>query len=501
MKKCRRLIVNSHFQMRKAFIIGLVFLILSGAASLTVYYITYQNNIRLTQIIGEQKKYDEVQTELCRSLVYVSTAKMTRIKISVDKVESDMKANSDAIKSTITEINRIKQLNSRLILAAVIFSVLQLIVLLYLFLKHTAGVSGQMKLLNLYLDEMIDGRKPVIRKLRDSDDFRDVFAKLTQVVKTLILLLICSASFLRCSNWTGFKNEANNTASECALSFSGEMYKDLTGVGELGAKSISSDCAYMYIGGNGPTPYIYKINISTNVMTPAIVAYTSFKSTIVGNYLWTVGGNAVQKIDKKTLVVEWSNSGTIDDGRSIAFDGTYVWCADRGPSRRLHRIHSTTHVIDSFNGIVNDAARQMCFDGTYLWLTCDTAGVVKRINPADQTFTNISILNNPWGICYDGTNIIVACMAGAVSKINPVTAAVTATGNIAGCTWICHLSYDGRYVWCSDNATHNVKIIDPVSLTLITTLTATSQPFLSCPDGRNQWVAGDNDIRVLKLVY
>jgi len=182
MKKGRTLIVNSRFQLRKAFIIGLAILIVSGIASFAIYYISYQNNIRLTQIISEQNKYDEVQTELYKSLIYVSTSKNTKFTISVDKVESDMKANSDGIKNTIAEINRVKQLNSRLLLAAVLFSALQLIILLYLILKHIAGVSGQMKLLNRYLDELIDGKKPTIRKLRNSDDFRDVFEKLSQLV-------------------------------------------------------------------------------------------------------------------------------------------------------------------------------------------------------------------------------------------------------------------------------------------------------------------------------
>jgi cell division protein FtsI/penicillin-binding protein 2 len=183
MKKGRKLIVHSRFQFKKAFIIGVAILILSGVGSLAIYYVSYQNNIRLTQIIGEQNKYDEVQIELYRSLIYVSTTKSTTFKISVDKVESDMKANSDRIKSTIAEIDTVKRVNSRLILAAVVFSAVQLLVVFYLILRHTSGVSGQMFLLNRYLDEILAGKKPAIRTLRDGDDFHEVFEKLSEVVK------------------------------------------------------------------------------------------------------------------------------------------------------------------------------------------------------------------------------------------------------------------------------------------------------------------------------
>jgi hypothetical protein len=319
--------------------------------------------------------------------------------------------------------------------------------------------------------------------------------------KTLLKPSLCCAVILwvSCSNF--INDYADKENDPCpGKSWSSETYVDLNGPNETGSVGIVADCYYMYVGGRyDTTPYIYKISIATHEINYAVIPKNVFSSIIVGNYIWAVGGGtSIQKINRNTLSVEWSNS-TMDDPRSTAFDGTYIWCADRGITQNLHRIHPTNYTIDSYSGIVQSGARHMVFDGRYLWLTCSLSSSVLRIDPNDRTYSTISV-SNAWGICYTGEYIIVAGAGGVISKIDPQTAAEVDSVTIPGCSWLCHCSFDGTYVWCPDNSYNNIRIIDPADLSLVNTMITQNMPIFSYSDGKYQWVTAESSIHIDKLM-
>lgn len=283
--------------------------------------------------------------------------------------------------------------------------------------------------------------------------------------------------------------------------YSTTLTADLNGTSEVGATSVVFDCYYAYVGGFGPTPYMYKINLATHETTYAAISYTAYDSVLVGDYIWTVGATSpgIQKINKHTLNVEWSNISEPNDARSITFDGTYLWSADRGIARRLHRINPSDNTITSYTGIIGDSARRMCFDGKYIWVTCSGANSVLRIDPADRSVTTIGSITAAWGICYTGKYIIVAGATGYVAQIDPASATVTNSTTLLNCLWLCHCGYDGRYAWITDIDRNEMKIINPETLALVNTQATQSRPFNCTYDGKYMWIIMSAYAKIMKL--
>lgn len=290
---------------------------------------------------------------------------------------------------------------------------------------------------------------------------------------------------------------------------SSSEYIDLNEPSEEGSASYARECATVYIGGFSETPsYIYKINITTDEIISKEIPRKAYRMVLANDYIWTSGpdisfdGCYLQKIDKNTLESVWEDNQAFDNVRALIFDGTYIWGADRGENKKLHRINPVTNEIDSYTGIVQPGARHMCFDGTYIWISCNVNSTVVRVNPLDPIHDHnvIKNINGAWGICYDGSSIIVAGAGGDIYKIDPATTTVTMHNSISGCNWLCDANYDGTYVWIVDNNKNNVRIIDPVDLTLVDTKETLTMPGKSHYDGMHHWILHENKIRILKLM-
>lgn len=290
--------------------------------------------------------------------------------------------------------------------------------------------------------------------------------------------------------------------------YSNATFADLNGPAETGPAYATADCDYIYVGNlaTAPQPYVYRISIADNSVHYQSIPKRIFNLVVAGDYLWTTEGSAapfstIQQIDKKTLTVVWSNATVVQDGRAIAFDGTFVWIADRGANQKLHRINPQTREMQSYDGIVLGAARHFAFDGTYLWLTCSDANAVIRINPSDRSFTVVSGITRAWGVCFDGRSIIVAGETGFIAKVNPTTATIASSTTIPGSSWLCHCSFDGQYVWIADNIVNDVKIIDRDTLAVVGTKSAYARPLGAIFDGKYQWISTETSVRLMKLTY
>ncbi|MFH0975659.1 MAG: hypothetical protein V1874_07730 [Spirochaetota bacterium] len=324
-----------------------------------------------------------------------------------------------------------------------------------------------------------------------------------------IIIILFFASLCFCSNNTN-DSEIQQTPKCQPYFYSSETYINLNGPSETGSVSFAQECEYLYIGGfaNPPNAYLYKINISTHELIYKAIPQKAYRMVLVGDYLWTAGGSTgaagigsfyLQKINKNSLESEWEDHSTFDDVRALAYDGKYIWAADRGTTKRLHRINPETNEIYSYEGIILDGARHMCFDGTYLWVTCSSSGSIVRIKPEDRSFTVINGLSNVWAICFDGINIIAACMTGNIYKIDTATAAVIQSSTLTDCLWLCHADYDGKYIWITDNSNANVKIVNPLDLSLIDTIDTLAMPHKSHYDGKYQWILHEDNVRLFKL--
>lgn len=151
-----------------AVIMAIVIIILS-----TVLII---NNKKLKEISRNQLILSETQEEIFKTLVALSSSKnLGKIHISKSELQKDNNRTKELLNQNSEKIQYIISKNNGIILIVIISAMIQSLIIFYLLVKRTHRISGPVFLLNRYIDELKNGNKPVIRPLRENDDFQDLF--------------------------------------------------------------------------------------------------------------------------------------------------------------------------------------------------------------------------------------------------------------------------------------------------------------------------------------
>ena len=153
MRRKRKLMVHAHFQLRRSLVAGLIAMLISGAFSGGMVYITLTNNARLGMV---RAQVHEMKTDESRPSSPAG-----------DQIDMVMISSMKVIPLSVILV---------LVVSCGVF---------FLMMKNTSGVSGQMVLLGNYLDLMSEGIKPEIRHLRKDDSFHFVFEKLGVYLRNL----------------------------------------------------------------------------------------------------------------------------------------------------------------------------------------------------------------------------------------------------------------------------------------------------------------------------
>ena len=125
--------------------------------------------------------------------------------------------------------------------------------------------------------------------------------------------------------------------------------------------------------------------------------------------------------------------------RGLAFDGTYLWCANSGDGNSQYGVK--VYKLDPMNGTVIGSydvpgygACGLAFDGTYVLFTSYGDATIWKMNPAD--FTVVSSIPNNISFCFD-------------------------------------IAFDGSYIWGCEGNTTNIRKVDPATGAIVGTVVAT----------------------------
>ncbi|HOW25726.1 MAG TPA: transglutaminase domain-containing protein [Bacteroidales bacterium] len=190
-----------------------------------------------------------------------------------------------------------------------------------------------------------------------------------------------------------------------------------------------------------------------------------------GNYLW-VADRYVDKIfciDPANGVVIRSIPSPGYWPAGLAWDGQYLWNIDfqgglplsENYNAQIYQLDPVTgnilHTVQSPAGITHGLA----WDGGYLWCTDSDAEEIIQFSPRDGTtirsFSSPSV--DPRGI-----------------------------------------TYDGNYLWVADRITNEIYMMDPVTGSVLL-ITSTPGEFAMdmCFDGNSLWIADDQDNKIYEL--
>lgn len=85
----------------------------------------------------------------------------------------------------ISSINQIINFNNILVYILIIFAIIQAVVIFYLLIKRTHRISGPLYVISQYMNEIIEGKIPNPRPLRDKDSLQEFYKLFNEMIKSL----------------------------------------------------------------------------------------------------------------------------------------------------------------------------------------------------------------------------------------------------------------------------------------------------------------------------
>ena len=171
--KRKQYIVDRRFQLRTAFsiigVVAAVSLIIIGALSASIVY----NNDKLTNIYEIEKNIFQLMQDT--------------------SFNSDDAADNGTMLSLLSKnhdrnlynISKIIHFNRLLIIALVISIVVQGVVLFFMIIKITHRISGPVYVMSGYMKEIVEGRLPAPRALRDRDELKEFYSLFVEMVEAV----------------------------------------------------------------------------------------------------------------------------------------------------------------------------------------------------------------------------------------------------------------------------------------------------------------------------
>jgi len=169
-----------------------------------------------------------------------------------------------------------------------------------------------------------------------------------------------------------------------------------------------------------------------------------------GKFLWLAdkGRDKIYKLDTTGKVITgFSSPGPYPSG--LAFDGTFLWLADYF-KEKIYKLDTTGKVITSFSS-PEHCPRDLAFDGKFLWLADSGRDKIYKLDTTGKTITSFSSPGlNPSGLAFDGEFLWLTDKGrDKIYKLD-TTGKVIASFPSPG-RYPEGLTFDGTFLWCSED--------------------------------------------------
>ena len=179
-------LIDKKFQLRTTFtIIGIMltaFIIIIAFAGITAT----RNNKEISRTVMNLNMTIRVEDNIVNAFIdYSKHIRSSDLTLHSKMINDDHKKNMDVIKKHITILNGLIKRNFHLI-SIILIVVILLIIGLYLYLMNiTHRISGPIYVMSMQIKNIIEGKDPHFRELRDKDEFKDFYDKFIVMIDKL----------------------------------------------------------------------------------------------------------------------------------------------------------------------------------------------------------------------------------------------------------------------------------------------------------------------------
>ncbi len=165
----RRIIIDRKFQLKTVFSI-------LGAVSVAFILVIALTGI---SILSSSKSISSGTERITRSLDRIDGRVLSgSINSNSDKkvTAGDPNATAD-IRSEIREIQRVTRMSLHVITGLLVIVIAMCVFLYFYLLKVTNRISGPIYVMTRHINDVLEGRDPELRDLREKDELRDFYAQ------------------------------------------------------------------------------------------------------------------------------------------------------------------------------------------------------------------------------------------------------------------------------------------------------------------------------------
>jgi len=186
MKNRKTVLVDKKFQLRVTFsIIGLLFFLAAliiGAIGISAY----DNNRKLERTVGKMGEIIVSQGHHIEALKNIDQIRNSRdLEIAAAVLSKNMGRNVDLLNSSISVLNNVTRNSTILILIMVCAVLIQGAVLYIVLIRKTNRIAGPLYVITGHMKEIINGKSPDLRPLREGDEFMELYDTFTKMVESI----------------------------------------------------------------------------------------------------------------------------------------------------------------------------------------------------------------------------------------------------------------------------------------------------------------------------
>jgi hypothetical protein len=224
---------------------------------------------------------------------------------------------------------------------------------------------------------------------------------------------------------------------------------------------------------------------------------TSVGIRIVGGSVFVARGSSPGKlyaVDRRQgTVASIAGAAIGNQPNAIAFDGSYLWTANRGPPGSVLIITTQFGIVNTVTTGFN-APYGILYDGAHIWVTDTGAGTLLKLDSSGNILQTVTVGSQPAFPVFDGTNIWVPNYGdNSITVVQASTGNVVATIDSDGSNQLNGpngSSFDGERILIANYAGNSVSVFKAADLSFIANMSTgnATQPIAACSDGINFWV-------------
>lgn len=185
MFKRKNRIIDKKFQLKTTFKIISISTI---AFMVLITFIGINATIKNREINDTVRDFNdaiESEDKMVKSYINNSTIdKGVEFRINADKMTIEHDKSIESMRKFLVSLNLLVRENFTIIAVIVVILLIQGIILYFFLIRITNRISGPIFLITQHIQEIMEGREPSFRSLREKDEFKELYEEFSMMIKS-----------------------------------------------------------------------------------------------------------------------------------------------------------------------------------------------------------------------------------------------------------------------------------------------------------------------------